>query len=1118
MCEGEWMLTEKLRLDFDDRTRQRGQSYFSSGMVKIRSVGTGGPIVADVQGGELYRVTIGIKQRGRTWGLLAGCTCPYERHYGDCCKHVWATLLAVERSNTIYQLGPLPQKCYIEPVDGETDEYDGKVPASASTSSDSSSLRILKSASGGNGKRSAVPRKPGWKKLFNAIDSRSSRYEQPMRQTGGAALQPLYILELYETQQEGRLVISLAQQNMKKNGELGRPKKLSIQSTDILRMSDPRDRMICLMLTGTLSGQSSYGYYYNSSSGFSRWEVPNPLQSEILPHLFSIGRFYYRGTGQDDDIQPLVWDSAGKWELVLAFEGGSSKDHRHLRGCLRRGAERKPLSRNCVHVSGAPALFIENNIISEVDIHDCFDWLKALSSHQNVSVRQEDLPGMLKDMGHVSAIPPVEWPPDWGVTEVRDASPRPELTLHIPEASGNYQRNATGSLVFRYGDVGVQWNTEGRFAVDARSSAMIHRTTETEKAMIARLFALGAKQTYYTEGFEIPQRLIPSMVSSLLSEGWDVIGNEKLYRRPGEFNISVSSGIDWFDLEGKIKFDDQEANLPELLAALKKGDKFVRLGDGTLGMLPQEWLARHGAFLEMGRAEDGHVRFAKTQIGLIDALLGQMPEARFDASVHKARQKINSFSGIAPCAESAGFVGELRAYQREGLGWLGFLKEFGWGGCLADDMGLGKTIQVLALLARHKREDRSGPSLVVAPKSLIFNWQREAARFAPELRVLDYTGLERKNVVGEIEQSDLVLTTYGTLLRDIEQFTKQRFDYVFLDEAQAVKNPNAQSAKAVRLLQAGHRLALTGTPVENHLGDLWSIFEFLNPGMLGGMESFKAAFANGRGKDAEPERLNMLSRMLRPFILRRTKAQVAPELPERNEQTIECEMCPKQTAYYDELRDYYRKSLLARVEKNGLARSKIQVLEALLRLRQAACHPGLIDGKKKLAESTKLESLVPMLTELAAEGHKALVFSQFVKFLDLLRPRLDKLGMTYEYLDGKTQDRARRVDRFQNDAKCPLFLVSLKAGGVGLNLTAADYVFILDPWWNPAVEAQAIDRTHRIGQTKKVIAYRLIARDTVEAKILELQRSKRALADAIISENNSLIRTLTRDDLNLLLS
>ncbi|HSY38515.1 MAG TPA: DEAD/DEAH box helicase, partial [Polyangia bacterium] len=363
--------------------------------------------------------------------------------------------------------------------------------------------------------------------------------------------------------------------------------------------------------------------------------------------------------------------------------------------------------------------------------------------------------------------------------------------------------------------------------------------------------------------------------------------------------------------------------------------------------------------------------------------------------------------------------------------------------------------------------------------------------------------------------ADLLVTTYGLLRKDVAFLREIEMDYVILDEAQAIKNADSESAKAARLLRGQHRLALSGTPIENHLGELWSLIEFLNPGMLGTARAFAQAAG---AKRPDPQTLALLSRALRPFILRRTKEEVAPELPKKHEETILCEMEPEQRALYDELRAHYRGSLLGKIAAEGLGKAKLQVLEALLRLRQAACHPGLIDEKRRAESSGKMEVLLARLDEVRREGHKALVFSQFTSFLALIRARLDSAGVPYEYLDGQTRDRQARVTRFQTDEACPLFLISLKAGGLGLNLTAADYVFILDPWWNPAVEAQAVDRAHRIGQKKRVFVYRLLCRDTVEEKVAALQQTKRDLTASIINADASLLRQLDRETLELLLS
>jgi SNF2 family DNA or RNA helicase len=582
----------------------------------------------------------------------------------------------------------------------------------------------------------------------------------------------------------------------------------------------------------------------------------------------------------------------------------------------------------------------------------------------------------------------------------------------------------------------------------------------------------------------------------------------------------LTSGVDWFELHTTIDYGGVVAQLPELLKALKQRSSLVELNDGSFGILPEELVQKIGTFLTTGRAEGDHVRFSRSQAALLDALLASRPEVGVDETFLRAREHLRKFDRIQPAPQPAGFHGALRDYQRDGLAWMCFLQSLGFGGCLADDMGLGKTAQVLAMLEQRRELKERGqdiaPSLAVVPRSLIFNWIQEAHRFTPRLRLLDHSGFDRNRRDTTFANYDLVLTTYGTIRRDIARLQGLKFDYVILDEAQAIKNADSDSAKSVRLLEAGHRLALSGTPIQNHLGELYSLFEFLNPGMLGSIRALSAAGMSLREPDEAMR--EMLAAAVRPFMLRRTKEQVARELPERTEQTIYCELESGERRQYNELREHYRSALMGRIDKQGIAKSQMHILEALLRLRQAACHPALLDGKRKGDSSAKLDALLANVAEVLSEGHKALVFSQFTSFLSIVRASLDRDDVAYEYLDGRTRDRESRVQRFQSDPSCKLFLISLKAGGVGLNLTAADYVYLLDPWWNPAVEAQAIDRTHRIGQTNRVFAYRLIARDTVEEKVLELQSRKRSLADSIIRADASLVSNLKRDDLEFLLS
>ena len=433
-------------------------------------------------------------------------------------------------------------------------------------------------------------------------------------------------------------------------------------------------------------------------------------------------------------------------------------------------------------------------------------------------------------------------------------------------------------------------------------------------------------------------------------------------------------------------------------------------------------------------------------------------------------------------------------------------------------MGLGKTIQVLALLASLKEEGaEKTTSLIVVPRSLLVNWKREADRFTPDLRVHTHFGARRSQNGINWDDYDIVLTTYGTMRRDIQHLRNHEFNYLILDESQAIKNPAAQVSKAVRLLKGRYRLVVTGTPVENSSLELWSQFAFLNPGLLGNLEFFKREYVNPIEKQGDVDAAASLRKIVYPFILRRTKEQVAPELPPRSERVLFVDMKPMQRKLYMRTRDQYRDMLHGLINTKGLNEARFKVLEGLLRLRQISNHPKLVDADYR-GSSSKMELLIDQLEILRSEGHKALIFSQFVQMLKLVEDQLIQKGIAYAYLDGQTGQRQIQVDRFQADPEIPFFLISLRAGGVGLNLTAADYVIHIDPWWNPAVEMQATDRTHRIGQEKPVFVYKLIARDSVEEKILTLQDRKRKLVDQIITTERGLMKTITPEDIELLFS
>ncbi len=819
------------------------------------------------------------------------------------------------------------------------------------------------------------------------------------------------------------------------------------------------------------------------STGKGWWDahgtrVEHHRAALVLPLLAQTGRA--RVTVDDDEETPLEWDAGPPWKLGLVCE---SKDAGlEARGELVRGGER--VAFDAPRVVLGMGLVVLGSMLARVEMPS-FAWARALRE-KALRVAKADV----EDFAEFAASAPVPIVVPEALRYTRVAV-KPALVVRVASSG---PRSVSAKATFEYD--GKRISEDGP-VVDRATKRVWSRDEEAEKAWLDAMREAGFKLA----GLEIAisTAKLPRAVRDLMKLGARVEGERgDLFRVATRFSSRVSSGIDWLDLEAAAHFDGQAVALPALLAAVRRGDQFVTLGDGSLGMLPEEWLARIGLYGELGNANGDAIRFSRSQVAIVNALLDDMPEVTADKAVEKLREAVR----VRPAekAPPKAFVGELRGYQREGLGWIAWLEAAKLGGCLADDMGLGKTVQVLAHLAGRRTKK---PTLVVAPRSVVFNWRNEAARFAPKLRVIEHVGTERS--IAAIAKADLVITTYGTLRRDIEALAKVSFDYAILDEAQAIKNRMSISAKAARLLRADHRLALTGTPVENHIYELGSLFSFVEPGLLDG-RALERLDDKGASRDA-------LARVLRPFVLRRTKAQVAPELPDRVEQTRFVDLDEKARAQYTQLRDHYRKRLLGKGSDDQMT-----ILEAILRLRQAACHPGLIDHSARGETSAKLDALVADLEEVTSSGHKALVFSQFTSLLSIVRDRLDAANMSYEYLDGQTRDRRERVERFQDDNGPKVFLISLKAGGVGLNLTAAEYVFLLDPWWNPAVEAQAIDRAHRIGQTRTVMAYRIIARDTIEERVLTLQDQKRALFDNLFGDGATSIGALTPEDLDLLLS
>lgn len=579
---------------------------------------------------------------------------------------------------------------------------------------------------------------------------------------------------------------------------------------------------------------------------------------------------------------------------------------------------------------------------------------------------------------------------------------------------------------------------------------------------------------------------------------------------------SLKRNRDWLELT--LTIDDLEIDLSSISRSIKRGKSIIELSDGrTHHMTPatQRTLER---LLGLLQHQGESLVLDTKQLPLLDRMLSSLEAyapsavlAEYNESIRKAK---NSVDDITP---SPRFIGQLRAYQTLGLNWLNNMTKLAFGVCLADEMGLGKTIQILALLdLRHKTDECS---LIVMPRSLIGNWKAELLRFVPHLTVLDYSGTKRDSENIDFKNWDLVLTTYGVLLREDAPVVDQSWQHVVLDEAQAIKNPSSLTARAACRLKAKFRIALSGTPLENSSSELVSLFRFLNPGMIG--PSTEKSLVEGKpGSEVYLE----IARALRPFLLRRRKEDVVLDLPAKLIHTLFCEMSDSQRKVYAEYLIFYKSKIAEQIAKDGFGKSKLLMIEALLRLRQIACHPALVKADPVETESAKLDILMEKLEEIRGSPDKVLIFSQFTSFLSLIKDRLVEQGITHEYLDGQTRDRTERVKRFQEDPEIKVFLISLKSGGVGLNLTAARYAFIMDPWWNPAVEEQAMARAHRIGQEKQVIVYKVVVKDSIEEKILELQQEKSDLVRVFLDSNEgdldtaSILKNLTEQDLSLLIN
>jgi len=599
--------------------------------------------------------------------------------------------------------------------------------------------------------------------------------------------------------------------------------------------------------------------------------------------------------------------------------------------------------------------------------------------------------------------------------------------------------------------------------------------------------------------------------------GFNEIRKNKLNQNKAKVVVSVCSGIDWFSASLVVSYGNQKASLKQLHRAIRNNSKFVHLDDGTLGILPDEWMKKIAGYFGAGETAEEQIRIPKSNFRDINRLFDDVmldETVRRDLTEYGAR--FSNFDRIGEVEVPVELNASLRDYQKEGLKWLNFMDDFNFGACLADDMGLGKTIQIIAFILLQRSKQAHNTNLIVVPASLLFNWQAEVEKFAPSIRMLTQYGSTRAGNSREFDRYEIVLTTYGMLLSDIGVLKNYHFNYIFLDESQAIKNPGSQRYKAARILKSRNRVVLTGTPVENNTFDIYGQLSFACPGLLGNLQYFRDIYSTPIDKFGNSERAAELQKKIEPFILRRTKKQVAKELPEKTEMVIYCEMGEEQRKVYDEYETELREYISSKND-DEISRDSMHILTGLMRLRQICNSPVLLKDDEHLSDfSSKIETLIEQIENKSSQ-HKILVFSQFVSMLDLIKSELENRAVVFEYLTGKTRNRASTVNGFRENEDVRVFLISLKAGGTGLNLSEADYVYLVDPWWNPAVENQAIDRCYRIGQKKHVIAVRLICPNTIEEKIMKLQQSKRELVSDLIKSDTSFIKSFSKKDLMAML-
>jgi non-specific serine/threonine protein kinase len=899
---------------------------------------------------------------------------------------------------------------------------------------------------------------------------------------------------------------------MKKDGTYGRVQEPSYNELSAQNVVRTSGDLIAISYLERLQSQQSSVYYRGRLEtsyldfGLDAGQIFNLLRMSEL-HI----------KNEDGSIGTRIRFGKKPWKLTfkLQVNEGSYSFHPYF---IRNGEEIS-INKKTNILTVNPIWFYRNGKLNYCDFPLSYSYIKSfIDENLEIDLTKDEYQSFISEyLAKLPIFPYVEFPPGIAVTEVNSISTK---RVYIEEMDD--QLMVSLSLFYDKIEISFSHRNDQYLHYDNKTKQIIrvHRDRDAEMNIRDRVLESGIIEDtpgLFYATFEEALDWLFDGLPVLAEDGFEIMGEEslvrfKVKRDPASFGVNVSSETDWFDIELNLEFNGISVTLEELKKALRAQKKYVKLRDGSIARLPEKLIEKLNYMINFGRVDDNAIRFANHHLTFIDKMLAEADQKNLDTLSQEKLKKLDKFDTIKTYEMPKNFIGELRDYQKSGYDWMNFLKEFSFGGILADDMGLGKTIEALSILQNEVNLHPKMSNLIVAPTSVIFNWAREIERFTPDLKYLIHYGTRRSKDIRRIKKSSLILTTYGHIRRDIEFLKEVHFNYAILDESQNVKNPFSETSKAVRLLDAQNRLALTGTPVENNTMDLWSQFAFINPGLLGDLNFFKESFMRPIEKEQNVQAASALKRLIFPFILRRTKEDVAKELPPKVESIIYSPMSDEQQEMYNKWRLSYRDNILEEIEGKGLNKSKFKVLEGLTKLRQISCHPRLVDSIY-VDTSGKFDALNEMVEEIISENHKVLIFSQFVQMLKIIRQTFDSQNIPYSYLDGSTTDRETPVNQFQEDDKIRIFLISLKAGGTGLNLTAADYVIHYDPWWNPAVEMQATDRAYRIGQTRKVFAYKLISKDSVEEKIVKLQDKKRELVKSLISTEESFFKSLTKNDI-----